>query len=177
MAAGDANKIVYNLKNLSVYIEDGSDPVNRLQIMFDDGTLSYTEQKNREYKMNRGVLDEDTVVRDGDDVPLEVQFQGRFGALKSTSADDISPTEILKNKHSDITFTTTDSAPCSPYAVDIVIEEARPVGCEPDYPPETVRFPMFRYESLAYDFKAGTINVSGKCKATEPIVTRTEGSS
>lgn len=161
---------VYDLKELSLFLRDADSPVNELEVLFDEGTLTWQRQINYEYKMNRGKLDSDTVVREGDHVPLEVSFTGRFGATKGT-IDKMAIQEFLENTHEDITLVTTGGE-CEPFACDLVLVNTPSALCAATYDPEHITFPEFRAENISVDYKAGTVTVSGKCKALRPTVER-----
>lgn len=140
-----------------------------LEIKVGDGTLTYSETKNREYKLNRGIIDK---VRNGDQAPLEVNTTFAWTHITAHSSETIPSVEdVLKQRGLAADWVSTGSD-CDPYAVDLVIRNA-PAGCTGEaYPVETITFPEFRYEKLDHDAKAGTVSTSGKCNATEPTVVR-----
>ena len=47
-----------------------------------------------------------------------------------------------------------------------------PVSTGITNPIETITFPQFRAENIAFDTSAGTINVTGKCNVTAPTSVR-----
>ncbi len=158
----------FNLKNAVLKIKDGTAVTpNELTVKLGDGNLSISEKKNREYRMNRGLLD---TVRDGDDVPLEVSFDFRWQYLKASTGDPVSIRDALTKTGEAADWVTTDSDTCAPYAVDL--EFIWTPACAAD-DIETVTLPDFRYEDISYDAKAGTISVSGKCNVTVPTIART----
>jgi hypothetical protein len=142
---------------------------NRLEVKVGDGTLTYNETKNREYKLNRGRIDK---VRNGDEAPLEVSLTLAWTYIKAYTTDTIPSIEdALKQRGVAAEWVSTGEG-CDPYAVDLVIKNA-PTACVGEsYPVETIVFPEFRYEKLNHDAKAGTVSCDGKCNATEPEVTR-----
>jgi hypothetical protein len=141
----------------------------RLEVKVGDGTLTYNETKNREYKLNRGRIDK---VRNGDEAPLEVNMTLAWTHIKAHTSESIPSVEdCLKQRGVAAGWVSTGQG-CDPYAVNLVIKNA-PTACVGEtYPNETVTFPEFRYEKLAHDAKAGTVSCDGKCNATEPIVVR-----
>ena len=154
-----------DLKKCTIRIKGGG-AGESLEIKIGDGSLDYTEQKNREYLMDRGLLDD---VRDGDEVPMEVSMAFTWEFLRSDGAESITPEEALKRTGAAATWTSTDEDACRPYAVDIEVEY------EPECSPtkdELYVFPMFRWENLAHSFKDASVSVSGKCMATEATVSR-----
>lgn len=164
--SGNPGPTVYDLKQCTLYLVDGSTPANQLEIKFDEGSLKYTRKRNIEYKKNRGLLD---AVREGDEEPLEVSFEGRFNAIVSSSGDEVTVTEFLEKEGAASAYTTTGTA-CEPDAVDLVLEVSHDCGSVED---EVVTFEQFRFESIGGDFKAGTISVSGKCNVVKPSAVRT----
>ena len=60
-----------DLKKATVWLKDGATPQNTLEIKVGEGNLTYSEKVNREYTLNRGILDK---VRDGDQTPMDVSF-------------------------------------------------------------------------------------------------------
>jgi hypothetical protein len=140
-----------------------------LEIKVGDGTLTYSETKNREYKMNRGRLDR---VRDGDEAPMEISTTFAWTYIKAYSTDAIpQPEDCLKQRGVAAGWVSTGEA-CDPYSVNLVVLNT-PTSCVGvTNPREKIVFPEFRYEKLDHDVKAGTISLSGKSNALEPIVTR-----
>jgi len=140
-----------------------------LEIKVGDGNLSYSETKNREYKLNRGKIDK---VRNGDEAPVEVTTTFAWTYIKAYTSDTIPSVEdVLKNRGPAASWISTGQG-CDPFSVNLVIKNA-PTACVGEtHPVETITFPEFRYEKLDHDAKAGTVNMSGKCNATEPTVVR-----
>jgi hypothetical protein len=158
---------VIDLKHAVIKLRDGDS--NELEIKIGDGSCTYSEKKNREYKLNRGLLDN---VRDGDEAPVEVSFNFDWEWLKSSGAEDVTIEEALKKTGGAAAWVTSGTDPCEPYCVDILIEnEAQCAdGATLD---ELIELKEFRYESLDHDAKGGTVSVSGKCNVTEATITRT----
>lgn len=140
-----------------------------LEIKLGDGTLTYSETKNREYKLNRGIIDK---VRNGDQAPLDVSTTFAWTHITSHSSETIPSVEdCLKNRGLAATWVSTGQG-CDPFAVNLVIKN-NPLVCVGEvHPIEIITFPEFRYEKLDHDAKAGTVSLSGKCNATEPTVVR-----
>jgi hypothetical protein len=152
----DSNTVI-DLKNVTMTIQDGLGAF--ITITFDEGNFTWSEARARIYVKNRGIL---STVKDGDETEMSVSFTARFSFYESDT--DIKPLQFLKNK-GPVLLTSTDDDPCAPFAVDIVLENTP--ACETD---ETLTFPDFRWETGDFDVKAGTVSITGKCNATEPIV-------
>ena len=158
-----------DLKQATVTIKDGDG--NSLAIRIVEGNLTYSETKNMEYKLDRGILDE---VREGDEAPIDVTFDFVWDYLKgpsSASSAGGTPTieDALKQRGGAADWVSSDSDICRPYAVDLVILYT-PSCATGDQ--EEITLPDFRHESLAHDLSAGTVAATGKCNATEAIVVR-----
>lgn len=155
---------IIDIKNCTFRIEGGG-VGERTTIKLGEGTVSWTERKNREYLLDRGVID---TVRNGDQVPVDVSFQFRWVFLKSSDATP-SIKEALTQTGAAADWTSSATDTCEPYAVDIVIVHT-PI-CDSDVI-ERITLPDFRYEEIAHDVKAGTLSVSGKCNVQEITVVR-----
>lgn len=139
----------------------------RLEVEVGEGTASFSEKKNREYKLSRGKIYQ---VRNGDEAPMEVKLSFLWEFLRSASGDTMpTPYEVLKQIGLASDWLSTGSDPCAPYAIDIVIRFAP--ECL-DIDGEIYRFPEFRYDSIDGDPKTGEIQTPGKCNVQEPVITR-----
>jgi hypothetical protein len=143
-----------------------------LKIKVGEGTLTWDETKNREYKMDRGRISE---VRNGDEAPMDINLQLMYEELTASDpmTDPPTPEDVLKHRGAASTWLTSDNADadskCRPYSINIEILHTPPCT---DKKMELVTLPYYRYEKLTHDPKAGTIATTGKCRAVEPIVTR-----
>lgn len=155
---------VIDMKNCIFRLEDAG--VNYVAAKVGEGTLTYTERKQREYLMEKGIID---TVRNGDQVPMDVGFTFRWYFLRSNVTSTPSIEDALKQRYEAAAWVTTSADTCEPYAVDIVCVHTPPCAGETR---ERVTLPYFRYEELQHDFKAGTVSCSGKCNAQEAITDR-----
>lgn len=121
-----------------------------------EGNLTYSEKRNMEYKLNRGLLDD---VREGDEIPMDVKFDAKWEYVMG-SANAI---RALRNASGP----SSDPDVCRPRAVDIVITFTPP--CTNTH--TTITLPDFRWEGFDWDLKAGTVACSGKCNATQALFT------
>jgi hypothetical protein len=139
-----------------------------LRIKVGDGTITWSEKKPREYKKDRGKLDQ---VRDGDEEPIDVTINLMYEELTASSGDPPTPEDVLKQRGeaADWISAETDD-PCAPFAINIRLDHAPPNCTAVER--ERVILPRFRYESLDHNPKDGTVSCQGKCNATEAIVTR-----
>lgn len=139
----------------------------RLEAKLGEGTLTFNIQKERQYRLNRGLIDQ---VRDGNEVPMDVSFDFNWEYLRG--ANDIpSIQDVLDQVGPASHWISTDSDQCAPYCVDIYIENRPSCGTQQDTD-EDIILPDFRYESLDHDGSEGTVSCSGKCNAVRPIAVR-----
>jgi len=160
-----------DLRKATITISDGTLPTPKsISVKVGEGNLTFSEKHNVEYKLDRGLLDK---VRLGDEVPLDLKFDFVWEWISGTAA----PVVVMPNEAITGTgeaeidgWVSSDSDACRPYAVDIEVEYDPGTVCGADK--ETITFTDFRWESLDFDIKAGTISCSGKCNITTPVVDR-----
>jgi hypothetical protein len=137
-----------------------------VEIKVGDGDVTYTENSEYNYDLDRGDLD---TVREGDQVPIDVSFDIVYEHITTGTSETISPMDALKRKGSAADWVSAATDKCEPYAVDIEVIHTPPCGTSQT---ETTIFPDFRSESREVSFSDSVISISGRCNATEPIVTR-----
>jgi hypothetical protein len=158
---------VFDLKKATIKIKDGTTPTpNSLTIKMGEGNMTISEKFPYEYLKNRGKLDS---VRDGDEEPMDVSFEGRWEFLKADTGQTVSIRDVFTNSGEAESWVTTDADTCAPFATDLEITFDPP--CEADKS-EVITLPDFRPDSLDYDAKAGTISVKGRCNATRMTISR-----
>jgi hypothetical protein len=137
-----------------------------VEIKVGDGDVTYTENTEYIYDLDRGDLD---TVREGDQVPMDVSFDIVYEHITTGTSENIAPMDALKRKGSASEWVSSATDKCEPYAVDIEITHTPPCGTSEL---ETTTFPDFRSESREISFADSVISVSGRCNAVEPIVER-----
>lgn len=157
---------VVDLKHATIKIKDGGS--EEVTVKIGEGNLTFTERKNIDYMMDRGVLD---TVREGDEVPMDVSFTVRWDYVQATGSpatvgNTVTVESALKGTASG--WVSTDADPCTPYAVDI--EVTLDPNCN-SLDAMVYTFTDFRYEEFQNDIKAATISVSGKCNAKSAVKT------
>lgn len=141
-----------------------------IRMKIGDGNITWSETKNREYKLDRGLISE---VRNGDEAPMDVSFQIMYTELTASDpmTDPPTPEDVLKRRGAAEDWESSDNvddeASCRPYAVNIEVIHSPPCT---DLKKEKVILPYFRYEKLDHDPKGGMISCTGKCNATEAII-------
>jgi hypothetical protein len=158
-----------DLKDTTISFIDGTTPTaNELEITIGEGNVTYTENRNIEYTLDRGLLDE---VREGDQVPVDATIDVLWEFLTAVVATAGTPTaeDFLKQRGNAAGYISSDSDVCRPYAIDIEIDHDPSCG---GVDHEVIVLGDFRYESIAHDLRAGTLAVTGRCNVTEATVTR-----
>lgn len=157
---------VIDMKEVTIKLLDGSGTPNELEIECGEGNFTWTEKIEREYRLNRGILDE---VRDGDQQPVEISFDVKYEYIKGTTGTTAVPTveDFLKQINAAAAYVSADADLCAPYAVDLTLLNTP--GCGEN---ETLTFADFRYETLEHDVRAGTISCSGRANIQYPTSVR-----
>lgn len=141
-----------------------------LEIKVGEGNLTYTENDEYTYELDRDQLD---TVRKGADQPMEVSTTFVYEAATTGTGEAIAPMDAIKRRGSASEWVSSATDKCEPYAVDIEVLHTPPCGTKE---PERTTFPDFRSESREFDYSEAQISVSGRCNAVEPIVERISSS-
>jgi hypothetical protein len=161
---------LFDLKNAEIKIEDGSNPVNSITVKIGEGTVSWTERKERRYILDRGQLDD---VRNEDEAPLEVNLAFMWEYIVGTTGSGGVPTvvDVIKRKNAAAAWLSTDSDQCRPFAVNIVIDYRPVPSMCGDM--ELITLPDFRYEQVDFDIRSPeNITITGHCNVVEPVIVR-----
>jgi hypothetical protein len=138
----------------------------KLEIKIGEGNASWTEAKDYSYDLDRGNLD---TVRELDQQPCEVSLDFMYEYVKTGTGEDIAPVDAIKGIGGAVEWVNAATDPCTPYAVDMLIEQVAQCGSTED---THYLFPEFRYDSLDFNISDATISVSGRINSTEPTITR-----
>ena len=141
-----------------------------LRIKVGEGNITWSEKKPREFKMDRGRLDQ---VRNADQQPMEVSFQLMYEELTASnpSTDPPTPEDVLKRRGAAAAWVSANTSdPCAPYSINIRLDHTPPNCTSVDK--ERVILRLFHYEDLNHDPKGGMISCTGKCNVTEATVSR-----
>ncbi|MHC4301978.1 MAG: hypothetical protein ACYS7Y_32345 [Planctomycetota bacterium] len=139
---------------------------NEVEVKIGDGNLTYTENKEYEYELDRGVLD---TVKEGDEQPMDVSIDFVYEFVTTGTGEAISVVDALKGIGGASEFVSASSDLCEPYCVDIEIDHNPSCGATQK---EITTFPDYRYDSLEFDLSEATIATTGRCNATQPTITR-----
>jgi len=155
-----------DLKFATLKLVDGTTPTpNEIAIKIGAGNLTYSETRNIDYTLDRGLLDE---VREGDEAPMDVSFDLVWEFISGNlDSAGVPPTveDVLKHLNNAATWISSDPDVCRPFAVDIVIENVPVCGLGGSPEQEIITLPDFRFETIDHDLRAATIAVSGRCNA------------
>lgn len=161
-----------DLKNCVIKFVDGAGTPEEYTVKLGQGTLSYTEQRPREYVGDRGKV-ATGFVSDGDEVPMTLSLQAAFTEVRSSSGgSDPTLNDVLDNVNDASGWVTTGNA-CEPYCIDLVVVHTPPC---PTGKIETFTFPQFRYDDRQMSFSDKTITIGGACKAISPTIVLTDQS-
>jgi hypothetical protein len=138
----------------------------QLEVKTGDGNLTYTENKEYNYQLDRGNLD---TVREGNQVPLDVTIDFVYEHVTSGTGEPVTVVDALKRKGGAAEWVSSSTDLCEPYAVDLEVEHKPPCG---QTSTEITLFPDFRYDSLEFNLSDATISTKGRCNASEPSVSR-----
>lgn len=150
------------------FVDDGilTFAPQQVEIKVGDGDVTYTENNEYTYDLDRGDLD---TVREADQVPMDVNFDIIYEHITTGTSESISPMDALKRKGAASEWVSAATDKCEPYAVDIQVVHTPPCGTAEM---ETTTFPDFRSESREVSFADSKISIKGRCNAVEPIVAR-----
>ena len=153
---------IFDLKFATLTIKGASGGSQEdVVVKLGEGNLTANIQRNMEYRLDGGTLDS---VREGDEVPMEVSFEGNWETLQTTGVQASAPCVLAALKATGNSTNTTDT--CQPACCDLVLSYAPDCAADND---QEITFSEFRYESFQMDANAGTISVSGKCMIVEPV--------
>jgi len=138
--------------------------IEYVEVKIGTGSLTYTVTQNREYILNRGLLDD---VRDADQEPMSVDLAAQWEYVKGLTGSP-TPIDALNQLNDAADWSSTDSDSCNPYCIDIELDN-RPASCSTR---EVFIFPMFRVVTEEYDSDSGLISLSGSCNVVRPTIIR-----
>jgi hypothetical protein len=138
----------------------------RVSMKIGEGNIEWTENDEPIFDTDRGILDG---VRSGTEVPMDVTTSFVFNWLRASSGQPITVYEALRRLGNAATWHNAAEDPCEPYCVDIGIIDVPPCGSEQT---EVIILPRFYPTSVNANVDDAQVNLSGRCNATRPIITR-----
>ena len=151
------------------YVDDGvlTFAPQELTIKIGDGDLKYTENDDFKYDLDRGNLD---TVRQGDEKPMDVSLSFVYEHITTGTGETIAPMDAIKRRGGAAEWVSSATDKCEPYAIDLFVVHTPPCGTAQI---ETTQFPDFRSDKREPSLKDSLIQITGRCNAVEPIVSRT----
>ena len=132
-----------------------------------EGNMTYSEKRKIKYVTDRGILN---TVKLEEDQPLEAKLAYEWDFLTSSISEGIPTTEdVFKFRNLCANWVSTSPDKCEIPCVDIVLYNTPPCN---GVSAEQIILHMFRWEDLAHDPKAGTVDVTGKCNTLTALVSR-----
>jgi len=143
-----------SLRDATFVIKDGGN--EEITVKIGEGNITWSEKRTVEYTHERGAIDSSRL---GDDEPCDVKFDFVWDWIESGS-DSQDIVGAIKVTNSGWVST---GAECEPDACDL---ELTIEDCSIE---EVITFSDFRWTTLDYDLRAGTISCSGSCVANPNV--------
>ena len=139
----------------------------QLEVKIGDGNLTYTENREFLYDLNRGVLD---TVRQGDDIPMDVTLDFVWEFLTAiTGATTPTIEDVFKFRGPASGWESSSADACEPKALDIEVEHEQPCL---NVDKEFITLEDFRYETLDHNADDAAISSTGRCNKVGATVAR-----
>lgn len=135
----------------------------QVAVVLGDNNLTFTEDRNIDYDLDRGVL---SGVTEGDEAPVSLNLGFRWCNITTGTNEPVSIVEAIKGIGAAADWPSTGDDPCEPYAVDLVFVHT-PACTQVVVESDVVTFEEFRYDQLSYDLSAASISVTGRSNRTE----------
>ena len=143
----------------------------KIEVTIGEGNFSYKETYNREYLLNRGLLN---TVKAADDTPLELSFDIEWDYISSACplANATIPTieEALRGDGAAADWVNSSTDTCEDHAVNI--EFWNVPSCTGANFNEKFIFADFRVEGLDHNPDDSQISCTGKCNILKPVIRR-----
>lgn len=138
-----------------------------LEIKVGEGNCEFTENREFIYDLDRDRLD---VVRQGAEIPMDVSLDFVWELLTAIDgADTPTISDVLHHRGAAADWVSSSADPCEAFAIDIEIEHELPCSEEPI---EYITLPDFRWESLPHSLSDAQVSMTGRCNATEALISR-----
>jgi hypothetical protein len=153
---------IIDLKDTLIYIRDLG--TNYIAIRVGEGNFSYSNKRNIIIVKSRGILDR---VREGEDIPCDVQFQFIWDHIKTGSGEVVSIEDALNHINGAAGWASTAiNDPDAPFCVDIQLVWTPPCSGSLG---ENLYFSQFHWENLGHDLHQSSVDCTGKCNVRQPI--------
>jgi len=135
----------------------------QVAVVLGDNNLTYTEDRNIDYDLDRGRL---SGVTEGDEAPVSLNLGFRWCNVTTGTNEPISIVEAIKGIGAAADWPSTGDDPCEPFAVDLVMVHT-PACTQVVVESDVITFEEFRYDQLSYDLTNASIAVTGRSNRTE----------
>lgn len=120
--------VTKNLRDATLKIQDGSTPVNEIELALEDGELSYERTKNYVHVFDRGVYSHS---RKGDEAIISGSFALKFVELiKQSGAADPTPDEMLNFRGAAASYASTNDDGGDVDTIKLIFEIPSPTAGE-----------------------------------------------
>jgi len=160
-----------NLRDGQLVISDGQGTPVSLTLILDTGDLSWTETENEVLVLDRGSINANAHVRDGDDVPCELSFSAAWLDLIDNTASAggaVQLYEFINNVGSNYTTVGTTG---EKFQLKYVFTVTGPSG----HQNETITFAKVwkrSFEMSEGDDPGNTISFTGASLETRPTIAK-----
>ena len=131
-----------------------------------DGDFEWNEPGEPVFDKDRDRLDG---VRSGPEVEMDVTMSLVLNWLRASSGQPVTIYEVLHREGGAADWHNTATDPCEPYAPTIFVFDIPPCGSEPA---EVMYFPQFYPTNKRGSIRDAVLELTGKCNATKPVITR-----
>ena len=133
---------------------------------FSEGDFSYSAPREYEFIPDRGLIAGGSV-RQADETPMEVNFEGEYATLHGNPGDP-SAYEILMGEDNCAGWAGLGDNSCEPYATWLLLVNDPLIRLPACSEGEFLLFKNFFCQGPDVTIRAGTVNFNGQCKATAP---------
>lgn len=164
---------VRNLRHGKIIIQDGSGSPKQLQIIVDEGNLTFTEKDPTFVISSRGVI---LSRSQGDETPLDIGFGVMFSqwSYAQGASTGLSMRDVCKGSQAAKDAGWISTSECGPWSIDIIYQLQDPCA------PANYEQLLFKYVHIEqFDYKEGkefnTLEAKGQALQGEPIRTYVTG--
>lgn len=169
-----------DMKDIYLYIlthelAPADPPVNIIGsgFKFSDGDFTFRAPRDYEFIPDRGLIESGSV-RQNDEQPMEVNFEGEYATL---FGEDGVPSayEILMGEGDAADYAGLGNNVCEPYATWLLVVNDPKIRLPQCSDGEFLLFKNFFCNGPDVAFRAGTVSFDGRCKATAPVKVTYDG--
>ncbi|MCC7423491.1 MAG: hypothetical protein IT428_24715 [Planctomycetaceae bacterium] len=159
-----------NLRDGELVLKDGSDPVQSLTVLLDEGDLSWTQRQRTIEIKDRGSIAAGHT-RKGDEESIPISFTAKWTQLVGKSHDDADPLQLYEfltfASGSDVTSTSSDGEQDT-LTLEFTVTDPAGVASERIVFAKVYRESLSMSEGRDYN----TLSFAGRAFQTSPAITR-----